>query len=134
MLTKYVSPGYHEWQCLTWEYPVQNAEGAILGPFDCWLAMRGLKTMALRMRRQAASAAIIARWLARHPLIKKVNYPGLPAHPGHDIHAAQASAGGSLLSFETGRCSACPSPAIVSAGWGIPLWPAFAELVLLGIH
>ena len=86
---------------------MQNAEGAILGPFDCWLAMRGLKTMALRMRQQAASAAIIARWLARHPLVKKVNYPGLPAHPGHDIHVAQASAGGSLLSFETGRCAAC---------------------------
>ncbi|CAL5224631.1 g7348 [Coccomyxa viridis] len=87
-------------------YFFQNAEGAILGPFDCWLAMRGLKTMALRMRRQAASAAIIARWLARHPLVKKVNYPGLPAHPGHDIHVAQASAGGSLLSFETGSTEA----------------------------
>lgn len=96
---------------------MQNAEGAILGPFDCWLAMRGLKTMALRMRRQAASAAIIARWLARHPLVKKVNYPGLPAHQGHDIHVAQASAGGSLLSFETGRCGACCSRATVSAGW-----------------
>lgn len=81
----------------------QNAEGAILGPFDCWLAMRGLKTMALRMRRQAASAAIIASWLDQHSLVKKVNYPGLPTHPGHSIHTAQASAGGSLLSFETGR-------------------------------
>lgn len=51
---------------------MQNAEGAILGPFDCWLAMRGLKTMALRMRRQAASAALIARWLDGHPLVRKV--------------------------------------------------------------
>ena len=59
--------------------------------------------MALRMRRQAATAAVIARWLAQHPLIRKVNYPGLPDHPGHAVHAAQASAGGSLLSFETGR-------------------------------
>ena len=101
------SQNINRWPCLTWEYAMQNAEGAILGPFDCWLAMRGLKTMALRMRRQAASAAIIARWLARHPLVKKVNYPGLPAHPGHNIHVAQASAGGSLLSFETGRCAAC---------------------------
>ena len=83
---------------------MQNAEGAILGPFDCWLATRGLKTMALRMRKQAASAVIIARWLAVHPLVRKVNYPGLSSHPGHSIHAAQASAGGSLLSFETGRC------------------------------
>ena len=82
---------------------MQNAEGAILGPFDCWLTMRGLKTMALRMERQAATAALLARWLARHPLLRRVNYPGLPSHPGHAIHASQASAGGSLLSFETGR-------------------------------
>ena len=65
--------------------------------------MRGLKTMALRMRRQASTAAVIAQWLAQHPLVGKVNYPGLPNHPGHAVHAAQASAGGSLLSFETGR-------------------------------
>ena len=87
-------------------HAAQNAEGAILGPFECWLAMRGLKTMALRMRRQAATAAVIARWLAQHPLVRKVNYPGLPDHPGHAVHAAQASAGGSLLSFETGRWGA----------------------------
>ena len=84
-------------------HAAQNAEGAILGPFECWLAMRGLKTMALRMRRQAATAAVIARWLAQHPLVRKVNYPGLQDHPGHAVHAVQASAGGSLLSFETGR-------------------------------
>lgn len=76
-----------------------------MGPFDCWLAMRGLKTMALRMERQAASAALIARWLQAHPLVRKVNYPGLPSHPGHAVHAAQSSSGGSLLSFETGRCA-----------------------------
>ncbi len=51
---------------------VQNAEGSALGPFDCWLAMRGLKTMALRMERQAATAALIARWLQAHPLVQKV--------------------------------------------------------------
>lgn len=65
--------------------------------------MRGLKTMALRMERQAATAALIARWLQAHPLVRRVNYPGLLSHPGHAVHAAQASSGGSLLSFETGR-------------------------------
>ena len=89
--------------------------------------MRGLKTMALRMRRQTASAAIIARWLARHPLVQKVNYPGLPGHPGHDIHVAQASAGGSLLSFETGRCAAHRDRALVSrpdldTAWNCRRW------------
>ena len=82
---------------------LQNAEGTGLGPFDCWLAMRGLKTMALRMERQAATASILAHWLAAHPLVTKVNYPGLPGHPGRAVHAAQATSGGSLLSFETGR-------------------------------
>ena len=75
--------------------------------------MRGLKTMALRMRRQAATAAVIARWLAQHPLIRKVNYPGLPDHPGHAVHAAQASAGGSLLSFETGRWADISSQSVL---------------------
>jgi cystathionine beta-lyase/cystathionine gamma-synthase len=90
---------------------VQNAEGTGLGPFDCWLAMRGLKTMALRMERQAANADIIALWLQAHPLARKVNYPGLPSHPGHAVHATQASSGGSLLSFETGR-QAPPPPCL----------------------
>ncbi|CAL8468529.1 g8069 [Coccomyxa elongata] len=87
-------------------YFYQNAEGSALGPFDCWLAMRGLKTMVLRMERQATTAALIARWLQAHPLVRKVNYPGLPSHPGHAVHAAQASSGGSLLSFETGSVEA----------------------------
>jgi cystathionine beta-lyase len=62
--------------------------------------------MALRMERAASSADAIARWLAAHPLVTKVNYPGLPGCcPGHAVHASQASSGGSLLSFETGRCA-----------------------------
>ena len=84
----------------------QNAEGSGLGPFDCWLALRGLKTMALRMERAAASAAALAAWLQAHPLVRRINYPGLAAHPGAAVHAAQATAGGSLLSFETGRRAA----------------------------
>eukprot|EP00887_Chlorella_sp_A99_P002653 scaffold6.g2653.t1 len=83
-------------------YFLQNAEGSALGPFDCWLLVRGLKTMALRMERQVANAGAIAAWLAQHPLVKRVNYPGLPEHPGHDIHFRQATSAGSILSFITG--------------------------------
>lgn len=82
---------------------LQNAEGAFLAPFECWLALRGLQTMALRMERQATTAGLLAEFLVAHPLIRKVNFPGLPGHPGHDINTRQATSGGSLLSFETGR-------------------------------
>ena len=74
-----------------------------MAPFDCWLALRGLKTMSLRMERQADSAARIAEFLSGHPLVKRVNYAGLAHHPGSQLHASQASHGGSLLSFTTGR-------------------------------
>lgn len=81
----------------------QNAEGTGLGPFDCWLLLRGLKTMDLRMERQVANCSKIATFLDGHPLVKKVNYPGLGTHTGSDVQRAQALNGGSLLSFETGR-------------------------------
>eukprot|EP00195_Chlamydomonas_chlamydogama_P003675 CAMPEP_0202914340 /NCGR_PEP_ID=MMETSP1392-20130828/62857_1 /ASSEMBLY_ACC=CAM_ASM_000868 /TAXON_ID=225041 /ORGANISM="Chlamydomonas chlamydogama, Strain SAG 11-48b" /LENGTH=870 /DNA_ID=CAMNT_0049605955 /DNA_START=5 /DNA_END=2617 /DNA_ORIENTATION=+ len=87
-------------------YFLQNAEGAGLAPMDCWLALRGLKTMSLRMERSAENCAKMAAYLARHPLVKKVNYAGLPSHRGHDIHMRQATHGGSLLSFETGNVEA----------------------------
>ncbi|KAG2435866.1 hypothetical protein HXX76_007061 [Chlamydomonas incerta] len=87
-------------------YFLQNAEGAGLAPFDCWLALRGLKTMALRMEKSADNAAALAAFLARHPLVKKVNYPGLPSCDGHALHMRQATSGGSLLSFETGSVEA----------------------------
>ena len=80
----------------------QNAEGLHLGPFDCWLALRGLKTMALRMERQAENAMVLARWLEAHPLVKYVNYPGLESNAGYDLHKSQASGAGSILSFATG--------------------------------
>ncbi len=82
---------------------VQNAEGTALAPFDCWLLLRGVKTMALRMERAADNAAKLVNWLAKQPLVQKINYPGLPSHPGYAVHAAQASSGGSLFSFTTGR-------------------------------
>jgi len=81
----------------------QNAEGTLLGPFDCWLALRGLKTMALRMEKQQANTMVIARWLEAHPLVSKVNYPGLESNVGYALHASQASGAGSILSFATGN-------------------------------
>ena len=81
---------------------VQNAEGAALSPFDSWLLLRGIKTLSLRVERQSENAAEIARFLTTRPEIKKVYYPGLTTHPGHDVHSKQASGGGSVLSFTTG--------------------------------
>jgi cystathionine beta-lyase len=83
-------------------YFLQNSEGGGLAPFDCWLCLRGLKTMSLRMERQQENAMAMARWLSSHPAVTKINYPGLPSDPNHKLHMAQASGGGSLLSFETG--------------------------------
>ncbi|PSC71575.1 cystathionine beta-lyase [Micractinium conductrix] len=82
-------------------YFVQNAEGTALGPFDSWLLVRGIKTMALRMERQAANAMRIAQWLAAHPLVKCVNFPGLEGHAGKAVHDAQATSAGSVISFIT---------------------------------
>lgn len=87
-------------------YFYQNAEGTHLAPFDCWLSLRGLKTMALRMERAAENAQKLAEFLARHPLVTRVNYAGLPSHPGHKLHFSQATSGGSILSFATGNLEA----------------------------
>ena len=84
----------------------QNAEGTALAPFDCWLTLRGLKTMALRMNAAQANAVALARFLVGHPLVKRVNFPGLRGHPGGELHATQASGPGSILSFETGNLEA----------------------------
>jgi cystathionine beta-lyase len=69
---------------------------------DCWLALRGLKTMALRLERAASNAAKMADWLAAHPLVTRINYAGLEGTPGAELHRAQASSGGAVLSFTTG--------------------------------
>nr|GEU66335.1 cystathionine beta-lyase [Tanacetum cinerariifolium] len=86
-------------------YFLQCAEGAGLAPFDCWICLRGIKTMALRVERQQENAQKIAEFLASHPLVTKVNYAGLPNHPGHSLHYSQAKGAGSVLSFETGSLS-----------------------------
>lgn len=83
-------------------YFLQNAEGSGLAPFDCWLCLRGIKTMALRIEKQQENARKIAEFLSSHPLIEKVYYAGLPSHPGHNLHFLQAKGGGSVLSFQTG--------------------------------
>lgn len=83
-------------------YFLQNAEGSGLAPFDCWLCFRGIKTMALRVEKQQQNAQKIAEFLSSHPRVKKVNYAGLPGHPGHSLHYSQAKGAGSVLSFLTG--------------------------------
>jgi cystathionine beta-lyase len=80
----------------------QNAEGTALAPFECWLLLRGLKTLALRLERQCASAAVVAARLADHPAVERVYYPGLPSHPGQAVQRRQARGDGAVLSFTTG--------------------------------
>ncbi|KAB7756058.1 cystathionine gamma-synthase [Mycolicibacterium phlei] len=77
---------------------LQNGAGAVPGPFDAYLTLRGLKTLTLRMQRHSENAAVIAEFLAGHPAIETVLYPGLPSHPGHDIAAKQMSAFGGMIS------------------------------------
>ncbi|MBI1851088.1 MAG: cystathionine gamma-synthase [Planctomycetes bacterium] len=77
----------------------QNAVGAIPGPFDCWLALRGLKTLAVRMRQHEKNALEIARFLESHPRVDKVVYPGLPSHPQHALAREQMTGFGGIISF-----------------------------------
>ncbi|HTG82841.1 MAG TPA: PLP-dependent aspartate aminotransferase family protein [Geobacteraceae bacterium] len=78
----------------------QNSVGAVLGPQDSWLAIRGMKTLSVRLDRQQENADRIARWLAGHPQVKKVHYPGLETHPGHAILKRQARGCGAMIAFE----------------------------------
>jgi cystathionine beta-lyase/cystathionine gamma-synthase len=79
---------------------LQNALGGVPSPFDCWLTLRGLKTLELRMLRHAENAAAIAAALDRHPLVGRVYFPGLPAHPGHAIARRQMTGFGGMVSFD----------------------------------
>ncbi|HYR52071.1 MAG TPA: PLP-dependent aspartate aminotransferase family protein [Candidatus Dormibacteraeota bacterium] len=81
---------------------VQNAAGAVPGPFDCWLCLRGVKTLALRMERHEQNARAIAEWLSNQPKLKRILYPGLKSHPGHELHKSQASGFGGMIAFDTG--------------------------------
>ncbi len=81
---------------------VQNAEGSALGPFDCFLLLRGLKTLKVRLDRQQGNAEVVANFLSRHPKVSSVYYPGLPSHAGYAVHRSQARGGGAVLSFTIG--------------------------------
>jgi cystathionine beta-lyase/cystathionine gamma-synthase len=81
---------------------LQNAAGGVPGPMDCWLCLRGIKTLPLRMRQHDASGRAIAEWLTRHPRVRKVYYPGLPEHPQHDLARRQMRGFGGMISVELG--------------------------------
>ncbi|MFD7323881.1 cystathionine gamma-synthase [Streptomyces sp. NPDC059875] len=77
----------------------QNAMGAVAGPFDSWIVLRGIKTLAVRMDRHSENAGKVAEMLTQHPKVTQVLYPGLPEHPGHEIAAKQMKAFGGMISF-----------------------------------
>ena len=79
---------------------LQKAVGAVPSPFDCYLVLRGLKTLAVRMERHVRSAANLAEWLSSHPQVAKVNYPGLRSHPAYALAARQMKGPGGMISFE----------------------------------
>jgi cystathionine beta-lyase/cystathionine gamma-synthase len=81
---------------------IQNAAGAVPGPMDCWLALRGLKTLPLRMRQHDANGRRIAGWLAARRDLTALYYPGLPAHPQHDLACRQMSGFGGMISLDLG--------------------------------
>ncbi len=79
---------------------LQNAVGAVPGPMDCFLVLRGIKTLAVRMDRHSANAQAVAEFLARHPKVKRVHYPFLPTHPQYEVARRQMKTGGGMVSFE----------------------------------
>jgi cystathionine beta-lyase/cystathionine gamma-synthase len=91
---------------IAWLTFVQNAEGAILGPFDSWLVLRGTKTLALRMQQHNATGLALAEFLAAHPKVQRVFYPGLPTHPQYDLAKRQMRGFGGMLAFELGSLAA----------------------------
>jgi len=81
---------------------IQKAAGAILSPFECWLVLRGVKTLAVRMEKHDSNGRAVAAFLNRHKKVKKVFYPGLPDHPQHELAKRQMSGFGSMITIETG--------------------------------
>jgi cystathionine gamma-synthase len=78
---------------------IQNATGGVLAPFDSWILIRGIKTLAIRLQQAQTNAAALASWLANHKKIQTVYYPGLSRHPGNLVHKKQASGAGAIVSF-----------------------------------
>jgi cystathionine beta-lyase/cystathionine gamma-synthase len=81
-------------------YFIQKSSGAVPGPMDCFLVLRGIKTLGLRMKAHCENGAVIAKWLAAHPKIEKVYWPGFESHPGHEIAKKQMKGYGGMISFE----------------------------------
>jgi cystathionine gamma-synthase len=79
---------------------LQNAAGGVPGPLDAWLVLRGAKTLAVRMERHSANGQAVAEWLAEHPKVSRVYYPGLATHPQHELAKRQMRSFGGMLSFE----------------------------------
>lgn len=78
---------------------IQQKAGAVLDPFSCWLTMRGIRSLAVRLERQCRSAIILAQYLSSHPSIEQVHYPGLPTDPGHEVASRQMKMYGGMLSI-----------------------------------
>ena len=88
---------------IEWLGFIQNAEGAILSPLDSWLVLRGTKTLAIRMAQHNANGLAVAEFLASHPKVREVIYPGLPSHPQHELAKRQMNGFGGMLSFDVGH-------------------------------
>jgi cystathionine gamma-lyase len=84
---------------------IQNASGAVPGPMDCWLCLRGTKTLPLRMARHDASGRQVAQWLSERKDVQKVYYPGLPSHPQHELAKRQMTGFGGMISFDLGNAA-----------------------------
>ena len=91
---------------IEWLSFVQNAEGAILSPFDSWLVLRGTKTLPIRMRQHSANGLALAEYLAGHPKVTHLYYPGLPSHPQHALAKRQMHGFGGMLAFDVGSLEA----------------------------
>jgi cystathionine beta-lyase/cystathionine gamma-synthase len=91
---------------IEWLKFIQNTEGAILSPFDSWLVLRGTKTLPLRMIQHSANGLALAEFLAAHPKVRRVYYPGLPTHPQHELATRQMRGFGGMLSFDLGSLEA----------------------------
>lgn len=91
---------------IEWLRFYQNAAGGILGPFDAWLVLRGTKTLALRMEQHSRNGQALAEFLAAHPKVRRVYYPGLPSHPQHALAARQMRGFGGMLAFDLGSLDA----------------------------
>jgi cystathionine gamma-synthase len=94
----------------------QNAAGAVPSPFDCWLVLRGIRTLALRMERASASAAVLAAWLGGRQEVARVRYPGLPDHPQRDLVRRQMHLPGAMVSFEVAEAAGGAARARAIAG------------------